>query len=151
MATPPPPGVYAPVVTFFASKSASDYAANAPPLDLQAQAIHSIHLANCGLRGQVVLGSTGEAVAITNTERITLLRHIRQELDAAGYHDYPLIAGTATQNIEDTLQQLRDAKDCGCQWGLVLAPGYFAPSITQEGLIAWYRAIADRSPIPIMM
>ena len=151
MATPPPPGVYAPVVTFFASKSASNYSADAPPLDLDTQAQHSIHLAKCGLRGLVVLGSTGEAVAITNPERIKILKHVRQELEKAGYHDYPLIAGTATQSIEETLQQLRDAKDCGCQWGLVLAPGYFAPAVTQEGLISWYTAIADRSPIPIMM
>ncbi len=151
MANPPPSGVYAPVVTFFVPKSASNYSANVPPLDLETQAKHSIHLAKCGLRGLVVLGSTGEAVAIDNAERITLLKHIRQELEKAGYHDYPLIAGTATQSIEDTLIQLRDAKDCGCQWGLVLAPGYFAPAVTQEGLIAWYTAIADRSPIPIMM
>ena len=151
MAAPPPPGVYAPIVTFFAPKSSSNSSTNVSPLDLETQAKHSIHLAESGLRGLVVLGSTGEAVAITNVERRTLLTHVRQSLEKAGYHDYPLIAGTATQNVEDTLEQLRDAEDCGCQWGLVLAPGYFAPAVTQGGLIDWYTAIADHSPIPIMM
>lgn len=151
MAASPPPGVYAPVVTFFAPKPSSNPSTNVPPLDLESQAKHSIHLAKSGLRGLVVLGSTGEAVAITSAERRTLLTHVRQALEKAGYHDYPLIAGTATQNIEGTLEQLRDAKDCGCQWGLVLAPGYFAPAVTQEGLIDWYTTIADASPIPIMM
>ena len=148
---PPPPGVYAPVVTFFASQSSSNDSADAPPLDLETQAKHSIHLAKSGLRGLVVLGSTGEAVAITNAERTTLLKHVRQTFEKTGYHDYPLIAGTTAQSINDTVVQLRDAKDCGCQWGLVLAPGYFATAVTQEGLIAWYTAIADQSPIPIMM
>ena len=147
----PPPGIYVPVPTFFVSKSASNYNSYATPLDLQTQAAHAIHLAKCGIRGLVVLGSTGEAIMITNEERKTLLRHVRQEMESAGFKDYPIIAGTATQSIEDTVQQLNDAKEAGSQWGLVLAPGYFAPALTQSGLIDWYTAIADNSPIPIMI
>ena len=122
MAVPPPPGVYVPVPTFFVSKKAANYASEAPPLDLETQTKHAIHLAKCGIRGLVVLGSTGEAIAITNRERSELLKHVRRELEAAGYKDYPIIVGTATQGIEDTIQQLKDAKDGGAQWGLVLAP-----------------------------
>jgi 2-keto-3-deoxy-L-rhamnonate aldolase len=150
-ALPPPPGVYVPVPTFFVSRSDPQYNAAAAPLDLKTQAKHSIHLAKCGIRGLVILGSTGEAVALTNPERSLLLSSVRKELEVAGFMDYPIIAGTATQSIAETVQQLVEAKETGAQWGLCLAPGYFAGAVTQEGLIRWYSAVADQSPIPIMM
>lgn len=150
-AKPPPPGVYVPVPTFFVSRNAPNYSSTAPPLDLEIQAKHAIDLAKCGIRGLVVLGSTGEAVAVTSKERSQLLRHIRAELERANFKDYPIIAGTYTQGIEDTIQQLEDAEAAGAQYGLVLAPGYFATALNQEGLKDWYTAIAERSLIPIMM
>jgi len=150
-ATPPPKGIYVPVPTFFVSKTASDYNSSATPLDLPTQAAHAIHLAKCGIRGLVVLGSTGEAIMVTNSERTTVLKHVRQELEKAGFKDYPIIAGTATQSIAETVQLLEEAKEAGSRWGLVLAPGYFAPAVSQEGLVGWYRAVADQSPRPIMM
>ena len=122
MAVPLPPGVYVPVPTFFVSRQASNYSTEAPPLDLETQSKHAIHLAKYGIRGLVVLGSTGEAIAVTNAERIEVLKRVRRDLDNSGYRNYPLIAGTATQGIEDTLGQLSDSRDAGAQWGLVLAP-----------------------------
>ncbi|KAL9615385.1 MAG: hypothetical protein Q9167_000213 [Letrouitia subvulpina] len=146
MPSPPPSGIYVPVPTFFAPSTSA-----APPLDLSSQAKHAVHLAKCGIRGLVLLGSTGEAIMITNTERKGLIGHVRQELKNAGYPDFPLIAGTYTQGIEDTITQLDEAKTAGAQWGLVLAPGYFAPTLSQQGIIDWYTAIADNSPLPILM
>ena len=70
----------------------------------------------------MLLGSTGEAIALTKSERMDLLKNVRGELEESGYKDYPIIAGTETQGIEDTVQQLADAKTGGAQWGLVLAP-----------------------------
>ena len=116
MSKPPPPGVYVPVPTFFVSRKAPNYCAATPPLDLETQTIHALYLANSGIKGLVMLGSTGEAVAVTNDERYTLLKHIRSELDKAGFRDYPIIAGT-----------------------------------TAQGIRSWYTAIADSSPMPIMM
>ena len=96
MATRPPPGVYVPVPTFFVSRQALTYSPQNPPLDLETQTKHAIHLAKCGICGLVVLGSTGEAIAITNEERSELLRHVRQQLEIAGFKEYSIIAGTAT-------------------------------------------------------
>ncbi|KAI4173766.1 MAG: hypothetical protein LQ343_002769 [Gyalolechia ehrenbergii] len=133
MASPPPPGIYVPVPTFFRKASADE---PTHPLDLETQTKHALHLASNGIKGLVLLGSTGEAIAITEDERRTLIRHIRQEFDRAGYKDYPLIAGTATQSIEDTLRQLHISKEAGAQWGLVLAPGFSATCVTQQGILS---------------
>ena len=134
MSSPPPPGIYVPVPTFFVSRKASNYSPEAVPLGLVTQAKHAINLAKRSIRGLVVLSSTDEAIAITNKEGSEVLKHVRKELDNEGYRDYPIIAGTATQGIEDTVQQLKDAKDAGAQWGLVLAPSYFATGKSSQSL-----------------
>lgn len=76
---------------------------------------------------------------------------MRRELERAGFGDYPIIAGTATQGVDETVEQLRQAKEAGAQWGLCLVPGYFATNVGQEGLVEWFTAVADGSPIPVMV
>ena len=99
----------------------------------------------------VVLGSTGEAVHIHPRDRKTVLSSIRQGLEKEGFKDYPIVAGTATNSVEETVEQLIDAKEAGAQWGMVLAPGYNAAVAGQEGIKLWFNAVADASPIPILM
>ncbi|KAG6030848.1 hypothetical protein E4U41_007747 [Claviceps citrina] len=158
MSCPPPPGIYVPVPTFFvSSKQASSTAATTthdaaiPPVDLSTQAAHAIYLAKSGIRGLVVFGSTGESVHIHPRDRGPVLRGVRDALEGAGFRDYPLIAGTGTHSIEETVEQLVDAEAAGSQWGMVLAPGYNAAVTRQEGIARWFAAVADRSPIPILV
>ncbi|PKS07736.1 hypothetical protein jhhlp_006344 [Lomentospora prolificans] len=151
MSQPPPAGVYVPVPTFFASKSAQNYDPISPPADIDTQVAHSVYLAKAGIRGLVILGSTGEAVHVRADERAQILSGVRKGLDAAGFENYPIIAGTAAQNVEDVVEQLVVAKEAGAGWGLVLVPGYFAGCTSQDGLIKWFTAVADRSPIPVMI
>ncbi|RYP09889.1 hypothetical protein DL764_001023 [Monosporascus ibericus] len=151
MASPPPKGIHVPVPTFFVGKHAATYNEIAAPLDVETQIKHSLYLARAGIKGLVILGSTGEAIHLTNKERFEVLSGVRQAFKTEGFKDYPIIAGTATQNIEETVQQLKEAKEAGAQWGLVLVPGYFAGASTQEGIIKWFTAVADQSPIPIMI
>lgn len=151
MAAPPPSGIYVPVPTFFAGKAASNYDAAIPPLDLEAQGAHAVYLAKAGIRGLVILGSTGESVHIHPRDRKALLRGVRDAVEKAGFKDYPIIAGTATHSIEETVEQLVDAKEAGAQWGMVLVPGYNSAVTAQEGIVQWFTVVADRSPIPILV
>lgn len=115
------------------------------------QSAHAVYLAKAGIRGLVILGSTGEAVHITSEERRAVLSGVRAELTKAGFADYPIVAGTATQSIDETVQQLKEAQEAGAQWGMVLAPGYFAGAVSQDGIVAWFEAVADRSPISVLV
>lgn len=139
------------VPTFFEPASSACYDAIQPPLNLSTQRTHAIYLARAGIRGLILLGSTGEAVHISDNERTQLISGVREALDSAGFPDYPLLAGTATQSVEQTVALLRDARNAGAQWGLVLAPGYFASVVTQEGIATWFEAVADRSVLPILV
>ncbi|RQM05295.1 hypothetical protein DH86_00001829, partial [Scytalidium sp. 3C] len=149
--SPPPAGVYVPVPTFFVGKSHANYNAASAPLDPAAQAAHAIHLAKSGIKGLIVLGSTGEAVALSDKERYDVLSSLRRDLENAGFKDYPIVAGTAAQDVPTVVAQLKAAKEAGAQWGLCLTPGYFAGATTQEGIIQWFTAVADQSPIPVMI
>ncbi|KAK9234526.1 hypothetical protein V1525DRAFT_412861 [Lipomyces kononenkoae] len=146
-----PSGIYVPSPTFFVSKTAATYSTFDPPIDLETQLKHTLHLAKSGIHGVVLLGSTGEAVHITREERKLLLAYVRQGLDKEGYANFPIIAGTGTNSTVETVELLNDAKECGAEYGLVLAPSYFASAVTQRGLIEWFFQVADRSPIPILI
>lgn len=153
-ATPPPRGIFVPVPTFF-HPAPSTNSAKSPlqsTVDIPAQINHSIALAKAGIAGLVLLGSTGEAVHLSRTERKDLISGVRKGLTDGGFPEYPIIAGVLTNSVEDVLEWLEDAKEAGAQWGLVLAPGFFGSwGVGQEGLKQWYELIADRSPIPIML
>jgi hypothetical protein len=139
------------VPTFFAKEGTASFDPVSPPLDLETQSKHSLFLVKGGIRGLVILGTTGEAVHITREERNELIKSQRKTLDDAGYKDRPIIAGTATQNIDDTLQQIAESKEAGAESVLVLSPGYFATAVNQGGIQRWFEAVADKSVLPIMI
>ncbi|OIW32749.1 aldolase [Coniochaeta ligniaria NRRL 30616] len=151
-ATAPPPGVYVPVPTFYRSsaeaKSAGQLQAK---VDVETQVNHSVFLAKAGIKGLVLLGSTGEAIHLNRAERLELVSGVRRGLDDAGFPDYPIMAGVLTNGIDETLEWLRDYQKAGAQWGLALVPGYFGVGASQDNIKEWYTIIADNSPIPILI
>lgn len=99
----------------------------------------------------MILGSTGEAIFLQNSERHDLIASQRKALDDAGFKDRPIVAGTATQNIDDTVAMIEDSKKAGAEYAMVLTPGYFAPATNQIGIRKWFEAVAERAVIPILM
>ncbi|KAI1293305.1 hypothetical protein F5Y03DRAFT_411265 [Xylaria venustula] len=149
---PPPPGTYVPIPTFFSTNaSTSKDAAASYPVDIATQTAYSVYLADAGIAGFAVFGSTGEPIHVTNSERTRILTAIRKALDAAGHTNYPLIAGVVTQQFEEAIEQLHASKQAGAQWGVCLVPGYFAIATSQQGIIDWFTAVADASPMPILI
>jgi 2-keto-3-deoxy-L-rhamnonate aldolase len=143
----PPTGVYVPVPTFFEPAPGELQA----KVDVKSQTEHGIFLAKNGIRGLVLLGSTGEAIHLSRKERKDLVGGVRKGLEDAGFKDYPIMAGVLTNGIDETLEWLNDYKEAGAQWGLVLVPGYFGTAANQQNIKEWYTVIADNSPIPILM
>ncbi|KXT16616.1 hypothetical protein AC579_6672 [Pseudocercospora musae] len=148
---PPPQGIYVPVPTFFAKEGTPEYDPVSPPIDIKTQTEHSLFLVKGGIQGLVILGSTGEAIFIRNQERHELIKSQRKALDDAGFKDRPIIAGTASQNIEETVELIKDSQAAGAEYAMVLGPAYFAPVTSQAGIQKWFEVVADRSPIPILI
>ncbi|KAF3905611.1 hypothetical protein ABW21_db0200214 [Orbilia brochopaga] len=148
--TPPPDGVYVPVPTFFKSLDQSAYK---QPLDLAAQTEHTLLLAEAGITGLVLCGSTGEAVHMSLGERVELISSQKKALLENGFDKMVIMAGTATQNIDETIGIIAESKAAGADYALVLTPSYFASAggYSDEGMRAWYTTVADNSPLPVLV
>ncbi|KAK0658721.1 hypothetical protein QBC41DRAFT_50971 [Cercophora samala] len=151
----PPKGVYVPSPTFFLPRDSPSLTTESThgqlQVDIPTQTSHSIFLAQSGITGLVLLGSTGEAIHLSRTERASLVSGVRQGLDDAGYAHYPIMAGVLTNGIDETLQWLDDYAAAGADWGLVLVPGYFGAATTQEGIVEYFGQVARRSKIPVLV
>ena len=64
MASALPPGIYVPMPTFFLDEPATEQ-----PVDVDTVAKHVQFLIDAGVHGVVCMGSTGEAVHLTEEER----------------------------------------------------------------------------------
>jgi 4-hydroxy-tetrahydrodipicolinate synthase len=98
-----------------------------------------------GSNGLVPCGTTGEVATLTRDEH----RHvIATAVEAAGGR-VPVIAGCGSYSTEASREMIRAAADVGAQAALVVVPYYNKPS--QAGLAAHFTALADTSPLPIIV
>jgi 4-hydroxy-2-oxoglutarate aldolase len=96
--------------------------------------------------GYTVLGSTGEAVMLNPVETDAVLVTAKEAADASKR----LIAGTGAESTAETIQRTRRAAELGYHAALVRTPHYYKPMYRPEVYIAYYRSVADASPIPVI-
>ncbi len=131
-------GIYPPLPTFFDEQD---------ELDLVTLRQHIQRLAETGVAGYVVMGTNGEVVHLTSEERAQVIEAAR---DAAG-EDVPILAGCGEQSTRATIANCLQAALFGADIALVLPPFYFKGRMDSRALIAHYRAIADNSPLPVVI
>lgn len=114
-------------------------------IDLQAwEGLLQWH-AQQGTDAVVVVGTTGESPTVTLAEAGELVRRAVAVLGES----VPVIAGTGTNSTASTIERTRALAAAGAQAALVVTPYYNKP--TQEGLYQHFRAVADASPIPLIL
>jgi 4-hydroxy-tetrahydrodipicolinate synthase len=97
-----------------------------------------------GIHGIAPLGVTGESPALTDAEVARLVEIV---VDEAGGR-CRVAPDTCSCNLEQTLSRVRLYADLGCDYAVVFAPFLVLP--TQEGLVDFYRTVADASKIPVI-
>jgi 4-hydroxy-2-oxoglutarate aldolase len=97
--------------------------------------------------GIVVLGSTGEAIMLSDQERRDVLKSAR---DAAAPNKV-LIAGTGIESAIETLRLTEHAAELGYDAALIRTPHFYRKQMQPANLLAFYRTVADRSPLPVMI
>jgi 4-hydroxy-2-oxoglutarate aldolase len=100
-----------------------------------------------GVLGFVVLGSTGERVHLDEREYLETIEISR----AATTNDSVFIVGAGQQSTINTIREIRNAARAGADTVLVITPSFYRPAITQEMLINFYTAVADASPVPVLL
>lgn len=141
--TPLRPGIYCPTLTFF-DPTTED-------LDLPTIAKHSVRLARAGLVGLVTLGSNGEAVHLSRSEKAAVTRTTRQALDEAGYRNVPVICGAAEQSVRGTQELCKEGAEAGAEYVLLVPPSYYRGAMDESRLEEYYTAVADESPVPVLL
>ncbi len=131
-------GIYPPLPTFFDEQD---------ELDLITFRRHIQRLAETGIAGYVVMGTNGEAVHLTSEERAQIIETARD----VGGENTPLLAGCGEQSTRATIANCQRAARSGADIALVLPPFYFKGRMDSRALIAHYRAIADNSPLPVVI
>lgn len=99
------------------------------------------------IAGIVALGSTGEAIALSDDERREVLRTTRE---SCAPHKV-LVAGTGAESALETLRLTEYAADLGYDAALVRTPFFYKPQLKAANILAFYRTVADHSPIPVLI
>ena len=99
------------------------------------------------ISGILVAGSTGESVFLDEAERVALLEAAREVVP----DDRILIAGTGTEATRLTIRMTHAAADAGADAVLVSPPAYYKGAMTPDVLVGHYRAVADASPVPVVV
>lgn len=135
-------GVYVPTVAFFKADE---------EVDLATTEKHAAYLAHSGVTGLVTQGSNGEAVHLDREERKAITAATRRAVDAAGYSSMPVIAGCGAASTRETIQLCKDSGEAGADAVLVLPPSYYKALVSNEALHAHFVAVADASPVPVLI
>lgn len=98
-----------------------------------------------GVEYLVVLGTTGESVTLTTDEK-NLVKHT---IIKANKKRLPLVLGVGGNNTQAVLSELTDENLEGFDAVLSVSPYYNKP--TQEGIYQHFKAIAEKSPLPIIL
>jgi 4-hydroxy-2-oxoglutarate aldolase len=97
--------------------------------------------------GIVVLGSTGEAILLSDEERRQALKSAR---DATAKHKV-LVAGTGVESASETLRLTEYAAELGYDVAMVRTPHYYKKQMLPANILAFYRFVCDRSPLPVIL
>src|SRR5262245_17838236 len=98
-----------------------------------------------GTSGLLACGTTGEAPTLTHEENEEVVRFTVERAKGR----VPVLAGTGTYDTAESIRRTRAAAAAGCAGALVVTPYYNKP--TPRGVKAHFLAIADVSPIPLMV
>ena len=102
-------------------------------------------LIKAGVHGLTPLGSTGEFAYLSWPQR----RRIVEIVVHAAKGRVPIVAGVASTTVADAVTQAREFQRLGCNGILAILEAYF--SVTDEGVFAYFKAIAEAVSIPVVL
>ena len=131
-------GVYTPIVTPFRDDDSVDEAG------LRANVRR--WMSNT-LTGIVVLGSNGEAPQLDDDEADRVVAVAREEVPKGR----PYIVGTGRESTRATIAATARAARAGADAALVRTPAFFKTQMTADVFVRHYAAVADASPVPVLL
>ncbi len=93
----------------------------------------------------VVMGTTGEAATVTKEEKKKVLDFVKEN----NVNNLPIVFGIGGNNTREVVETIARTDLNGVVAVLSVSPYYSKPS--QEGIIQHFIAVADASPVPIIL
>ena len=99
------------------------------------------------LAGLTVLGSNGEAHFLSDQEALQVVGEARSSIAA----NKTMIVGAGKESTRLTQEFICKIADLGADYALVGIPSYYRARMVDDALFAHYWAVADESPIPVLI
>jgi dihydrodipicolinate synthase/N-acetylneuraminate lyase len=99
------------------------------------------------IAGIVVQGSTGEAVMLGDDEK----REVMRVAMSAAAPEKVMIAGCGIESASETLRLIEFAAGLDYDAAMIRTPHYYKSQLKPENMLAYYRFVADRSPLPVII
>ncbi|WP_452226512.1 4-hydroxy-tetrahydrodipicolinate synthase [Lacinutrix cladophorae] len=93
----------------------------------------------------VISGTTGESVTITAEEKTAITKTVIK----ANNGRLPLVLGIGGNNTSQVVEEIKNTDFSGIAAILSVSPYYSKP--TQEGLYQHFKAVAEASPVPVIL
>jgi 4-hydroxy-2-oxoglutarate aldolase len=98
------------------------------------------------LAGFFALGSNGESVFLTESEKLKVLEVVLQEKA-----DHQIVmAGSGYESTRQTISFSNQVAEMGADCVSILTPSYFKKRLTDEAMIGYYTDVADGVPVPVI-
>jgi len=127
-------GIWVPLVTPF----------HHAEIDFPALQAIARKMAQAGVAGLVVCGTTGEAAALTELEQLAVLESVLKAAPGC-----PVVMALAGNNLRASLGMLKQLESMPIAGLLVPPPYYIRPS--QAGIVEYFEALADAAPAPLII
>jgi 4-hydroxy-2-oxoglutarate aldolase len=131
-------GIFAPITTPFEATTGE--------LDHAGMARNVSRLASTDLAGLVLFGTTGEGPLVDEEERKKVLERVRTAVP-----DMLILAAAWAESTRTATRLAGDAAAAGADAVLVAPPSYYRPQLTPEAVREYYVAVADASPLPVIL
>ena len=131
-------GVIPPMITPFTRDGELGLSAHASNVERWNQA---------GLRGYLVLGSNSEAVFLNEKEKLRLIECTRN----AAREEHLILAGAGMESTRESVHLTKEAAKAGAHAALIITPSFYQGQMKDEAQVNHFKAIADASPIPVLM
>ena len=99
------------------------------------------------LDGIVVLGSSGEAPLLDEADADLVVASVRDVMPRGRV----FVVGTGRESTRAAIRASRRAAELGADAVLVRTPGFFRSQMTTDALIRHFTAVADASPVPVLL
>jgi 4-hydroxy-tetrahydrodipicolinate synthase len=125
--------------------SVTPFTARGAAIDLDAQRRFIDWQLECGVPGLIVLGSTGEFLAVDDAERTELVKATVDHVNGR----VPVLVGTMNAHTPNAVRFSREAQELGADGLMIAPPYYYTP--TEDEIFGYYRAICEAVQLPIML